>query len=150
MAARVEAVEHRAQRRGRRRRSGTLQRERLVVAGAVAEQRAAAASSSRRVGEPQPDVAAGDQPLELVRRALGDHAAVVEHARSGRRARSASSRYWVVRKIVTPSATSSRMMSHIVCRLRGSSPVVGSSRKITCGSPTSVIARSSRRRMPPE
>ena len=64
--------------------------------------------------------------------------------------RSASSRYWVVRKIVTPSATSPRMISHIVWRLRGSRPVVGSSRKMIRGSPTSVIARSSRRRMPPE
>ena len=63
---------------------------------------------------------------------------------------SASSRYCVVRKIVTPSAARSRMISHIVRRLRGSRPVVGSSRKITCGEPTSVIARSSRRRIPPE
>ena len=62
---------------------------------------------------------------------------------------SASSRYWVVRKTVTPPATSSRMMAHIVCRERGSRPVVGSSRKMIRGSPTSVIARSSRRRMPP-
>ena len=63
---------------------------------------------------------------------------------------SASSRYWVVRKIVTPSATRSRMICHIVRRLRGSRPVVGSSRKMMRGSPTRVIARSSRRRMPPE
>ena len=35
-------------------------------------------------------------------------------------------------------------------RLRGSRPVVGSSRKMIRGSPTSVIARSSRRCMPPE
>ncbi len=38
----------------------------------------------------------------------------------------------------------------MVRRLRGSRPVVGSSRKITRGSPTSVMARSSRRRIPPE
>ncbi|WP_449290104.1 hypothetical protein [Nonomuraea zeae] len=42
------------------------------------------------------------------------------------------------------------MICHIVRRLRGSSPVVGSSRKMICGSPTSVMARSSLRRMPPE
>ena len=48
---------------------------------------------------------------------------------------SASSRYWVVRKMVVPSATSSRTMSHIVRRLRGSSPVVGSSRKMISGLP---------------
>ena len=63
---------------------------------------------------------------------------------------SASSRYCVVRKIVTPSAARSRMLSHTARRLRGSSPVVGSSRKITCGEPARVIARSSRRRIPPE
>ena len=63
---------------------------------------------------------------------------------------SASSRYWVVRKMVTPSATSSRMIDHIVRRLRGSNPVVGSSRKMIRGLPTSVIARSSFRRIPPE
>lgn len=63
---------------------------------------------------------------------------------------SASSRYWVVRKTVVPPATSERTVSHMVRRLRGSSPVVGSSRKITWGSPTRVMARSSRRRIPPE
>jgi hypothetical protein len=42
------------------------------------------------------------------------------------------------------------MICHMVRRLRGSSPVVGSSRKINAGSPTRVIARSSLRRMPPE
>src|SRR5450759_3174716 len=63
---------------------------------------------------------------------------------------SASSRYWVVRRIVTPSVASSRMICHMVRRLRGSSPVVGSSRKITVGLPMSVIARSTRRRIPPE
>jgi hypothetical protein len=46
--------------------------------------------------------------------------------------------------------TSSRTMFHIVRRLRGSSPVVGSSRKMICGLVTSVIARSSLRRIPPE
>src|SRR6266542_2970849 len=39
--------------------------------------------------------------------------------------RSTSSRYWVVRRIVVPSSWSSRMMSHISIRLRGSRPVVG-------------------------
>ena len=63
---------------------------------------------------------------------------------------SASSRYCVVRRIVTPPAASPRMASHIVRRLRGSRPVVGSSRKITRGEPTKVMARSSRRRIPPE
>ena len=47
--------------------------------------------------------------------------------------RSASSRYWVVRKTVTPPPTSSPITSHIALRLRGSRPVVGSSRKSTAG-----------------
>ena len=47
-------------------------------------------------------------------------------------------------------AARSRMICHIVRRLRGSRPVVGSSRKTICGSPMRVMARSSRRRMPPE
>src|ERR1039458_7679119 len=46
---------------------------------------------------------------------------------------SASSRYWVVNMMVDPSATRSRIVSHIWLRLRGSRPVVGSSRKISAG-----------------
>jgi hypothetical protein len=42
--------------------------------------------------------------------------------------RSASSRYWVVSRTVTPVAVRPRTTSHISLRLRGSSPVVGSSR----------------------
>ena len=57
---------------------------------------------------------------------------------------SASSRYCVVSRMVTPSATSSRTISHMVRRLRGSRPVVGSSRKTIRGSPISPMARSSR------
>ncbi len=41
---------------------------------------------------------------------------------------SASSRYWVVSRTVTPLAVSPRTTSHISLRLSGSSPVVGSSR----------------------
>jgi hypothetical protein len=40
----------------------------------------------------------------------------------------ASSRYWVVRSTVTPVAARPRTTSHVSLRLRGSSPVVGSSR----------------------
>ena len=64
--------------------------------------------------------------------------------------RSASSRYWVVRSTVRPSRTSSSITSHNDRRLRGSSPVVGSSRNRTGGRATSASARSSRRRIPPE
>ena len=63
---------------------------------------------------------------------------------------SASSRYCVVRKTVVPSSRSRRTSSHSVVRDVGSRPVVGSSRNRTSGSWISAIARSSRRRMPPE
>ena len=63
---------------------------------------------------------------------------------------SASSRYCVVSSTVLPSATSSRMVSHIWPRVRGSRPVVGSSRKISGGRVIRLAARSRRRRMPPE
>ena len=63
---------------------------------------------------------------------------------------SASSRYCVVSSTVQPSATSERMVSHIWPRVRGSRPVVGSSRKISGGRVMRLAARSSRRRMPPE
>ena len=63
---------------------------------------------------------------------------------------SASSRYWVVRNSVVPSRTRSRRTPHSSTRLRGSSPVVGSSRKSTGGVAMRLAARSSRRRMPPE
>ena len=42
------------------------------------------------------------------------------------------------------------MTSHMPSRLRGSSPVVGSSRNSSRGRPMSALARSSRRCMPPE
>ena len=64
--------------------------------------------------------------------------------------RSASSRYCVVSSTVVPRATRSSIVSHSARRLRGSSPVVGSSRKSTGGRATRAAARSSRRRMPPE
>ena len=64
--------------------------------------------------------------------------------------RSASSRYCVVSSTVVPSPTRVVMMSHMPRRLRGSSPVVGSSRNRTFGRVTRAPARSMRRRMPPE
>jgi hypothetical protein len=94
-------------------------------------------------------VAAGDAALELVRGALGNQAAVVQQRDPvGELVRLLQ--VLVVRKIVTPPATRSRMICHTVRRLRGSRPVVGSSRKTIRGSPTRPMARSSRRRMPPE
>ncbi len=63
---------------------------------------------------------------------------------------SASSRYWVVSRTVDPSATSRRIVSHIWARVRGSRPVVGSSRNNSGGRAMRLAARSRRRRMPPE
>ena len=67
---------------------GYLQRERLLVGPAgppSASPDPAAPPNDRlglaervRVGEPEPDVHAGDHALELVRRALGDQRAVVK------------------------------------------------------------------------
>ena len=63
---------------------------------------------------------------------------------------SASSRYCVVSKTVVPAATSTRTISHTWLRLRGSSPVVGSSRNNRSGVTTILAAMSRRRRIPPE
>ena len=64
---------------------------------------------------------------------------------------SASSRYCVVRKTVTPSSRARRPTSaHSAVRLCGSRPVVGSSRNRIAGRCTSASARSRRRFMPPE
>lgn len=63
---------------------------------------------------------------------------------------SASSRYWVVSMTVVPCATTARTMSHTWLRLRGSSPVVGSSRKRRSGVFRMDAAMSILRRMPPE
>ena len=72
----------------------------------------------RRVAEADVEPLAADLPLELVRRALGDHEPwSITAMRSHRR--SASSRYWVVRRTVVPSATSLPMSSQRPIRLRG-------------------------------
>ena len=63
---------------------------------------------------------------------------------------SASSRYCVVSSTVVPWPASSRTVLQTSSRDCGSSPVVGSSRKSTGGSPIRLIAMSRRRRMPPE
>ena len=138
----------RPQRRRRRRRSGRWSVERVVVACGAGEGERGRVQG-RRVGEPQPDVPPGTSRLSS---AGVPSATIRPPSRTATRwaSWSASSRYCVVSRTVTPSATSPRTMSHIARRLRGSRPVVGSSRKITGGSPISVMARSSLRRMPPE
>ena len=143
----VEPVEQRAQRVDAAV-ARQLEREPLLVARAVAERAggrsssAASPNSSRTLPPGTSRLSSAGVPWATTR---PPSSSAIRSA-----SRSASSRYWVVRRIVTPSATRSRMMSHITRRLRGSRPVVGSSRKMIRGSPTSVIARSSRRRMPPE
>jgi hypothetical protein len=64
--------------------------------------------------------------------------------------RSASSRYCVVSRTVVPLATTIRMMSQTWLRLRGSRPVVGSSRNSRSGVLRMLAPMSRRRRMPPE
>ena len=63
---------------------------------------------------------------------------------------SASSRYCVVKNVVVPSVPSSSISSHIASRLRGSRPVVGSSKNSTDGRAMRLMAMSMRRRIPPE
>lgn len=63
---------------------------------------------------------------------------------------SASSRFCVVSRIVVPPSASSSTVFQTSSRASGSSPVVGSSRKMTAGVPTRLIAMSSRRAIPPE
>ena len=63
---------------------------------------------------------------------------------------SASSRYCVVSTIVVPCCFNSEITSHSPRRLRGSRPVVGSSRNSTAGATIRLAATSARRRMPPE
>jgi hypothetical protein len=82
---------------------------------------------ARRAAEP------GTAPLDRLAAALGDRDEVL-----------------ILDNCVTPSATSSRTMPQTSVRLRGSSPVVGSSRYSTRGLPTRLAARSSLRRIPPE
>ena len=82
------------------------------------------------VAQAHPQAPGADRRLQLAARALGDHLPVVDD-RDPSASWSASSRYWVVSSTVVPALTSARTMSHTWLRLRGSSPVVGSSRKST-------------------
>ena len=63
---------------------------------------------------------------------------------------SASSMKCVVSRTVLPRRESSRTIDQAPRRADGSNPVVGSSRNRSSGSPASAIARSRRRRWPPE
>ena len=93
---------------------------------------------------------AADLVLELVGRALGDHAARGRSRRCGRRGgRPRRGTAWSAAPWCRRRRASS-IISQRPRRLRGSRPVVGSSRNSTGGRATSAAARSSRRRMPPE
>ena len=92
----------------------------------------------------------GHQPLELVRRPLGDEHPVVE---DGDPMREPVRLLEVLRRQEDRDAACDEVaddVCHMTRRLRGSRPAVGSSRKMIRGSPIRVIARSSRRFMPPE
>ena len=112
----------------------------ITAAARSASARSAGVSSSR--SPPISDFSSSDVPWAIT---LPWSMTTIESAR-----RSASSRYWVVSSTVVPPATRSSIVSHRPSRLRGSRPVVGSSRNSTGGRKTSAAARSSRRRMPPE
>jgi hypothetical protein len=103
-----------------------------------------APTASRSVGSAGFDLErrAPDLGLELLRRAAGDDLPWSMIAiRSA--STSASSRYCVVRKTVTPSSRARCETSlHMSARLEGSRPVVGSSRKRIRGLCTSASARS--------
>src|SRR5688572_1542690 len=62
---------------------------------------------------------------------------------------SASSKYCVVRSTVVPLLASSLTVFQTSMRASGPSPLVGSSRKMSCGFPTRLMAMSSLRRIPP-
>ena len=86
--------------------------------------------------------------LELVGGALGDDPAVVDH---GDVVGEPVGFLEVLGGEQHGGAAGDQVLdtSHSPSRLRGSSPVVGSSRKSTCGLVTSAPARSMRRRIPP-
>ena len=104
---------------------------------------ATSANSRRRTSDPK-------RSLQLFGAALRPRSGRGRAWRSRRPDWSASSRYCVVSRIVTPSSTSWRTVSQSCSRLRGSSPVVGSSKKSRRGRSIMPMARSRRRRMPPE
>ena len=148
-SGRVGEVEQGADRRGvvvRREAEGA----RVGVRGDDSRGHGAAGALERGgVAELQLEPRLADPRLELGRRAAATTTPASSTATSSA-SRSASSRYCVVSSTLVPAATSSRTPAHTACRLRGSRPVVGSSRTSTCGRTTTAAARSSRRRIPPD
>ncbi len=120
--------------------TGSPKRARIAVARSLS---AGSAGTTSTVGRPISAFSAAGVPSATIRPWS------MIPTRSART--SASSRYCVVRKTVTPSSFASRRTSsQSAVRLWMSNPVVGSSRKRMCGRWTSASARSSRRFIPPE
>ena len=149
-AARVEAVEQRAQRARRRRRSGSWSVQRRRV-GAVPSENGVAAAVERpgRRSNCEADVAAGDQPLELVG---------VPSATSRPRSSTAIAVGELVGLVEVLGGEEDRdAVGHEVAdvlpqsrRLRGSRPGGRLVEEDDPRSPHQVMARSRRRFMPPE
>ena len=125
----------------RQRRAGQLVQQRRRVVG-LALVRPAAERARRR--------GSATRRAELARRALGEDPAVLDDRDAvGQRLRLVE----VVRREQRRSCrgrAATRTVSHAARRAAGSKPVVGSSRNISSGSPTSASAKSSRRCWPPE
>jgi hypothetical protein len=99
--------------------------------------------------ELETDVATSDQAFELVRRSFRDELALVEHRDP---VGEPVSLFEILRRQEDRHAVDEEVaddLPHGVAAA-GSRPVVGSSRKMMRRLPTRVIARSSRRRIPPE
>ena len=132
--------------------SRPIDRWQASVAGRRSPKRATTSRASSRSQPPPSTRLRCGRPISAFR-AAGVSAATIRPAAmipSRSASWSASSRYCVVRKTVVPSSRRRRTSSHSVRREVGSRPVVGSSRNRTSGSWMSAIARSRRRRMPPE
>ncbi len=92
---------------------------------------------------------ATDLRFESVWRTGGDELATLNHSQAVAEFVGLF-RYWVVRNTVVPCWLISRKYSQRRSRARGSSPVVGSSRKTSGGSCTRAVATSRRFFIPPE
>ena len=143
---------------GRSRRS-TRRRPRRRGGGVLARRRCARARAGRRSAfwvssgsAPRRSTETTSLPISAFRSSGVPSATILPSSMIARRSQSssASSRYWVVRKIVVPVSLIRRTSSQTVRREAGSRPVVGSSRKRTSGLWTRALARSRRRFIPPE
>ena len=104
----------------------------LVLVGSSRLEELARRVQQAGIGEVESDVAAGDAALQLGGGSFGGDPALVEH-RDPVGQLVCLVEVLDVSRMVTPAVASSRMIYHMVRRLLGSKPVVGSSRKITRG-----------------